>query len=372
MSKYASIVWDGETLTVPPEMGCPQPHHLLSTPNDNLIELCGRICYDSTRIVKSRSSPDYHKHIAEVGHLSVQEHANFTALLPRWFYQPEPTKEMALLKSMLNRPGLFLREVADGYRITFNVRTVNDWEKHNKCFNSETSRWLGNQLKSIAADLCPMALFDFVKYETLTIQRVAPETEEEIWISFHIREVSRSLTHELVRHGDFTGISMRSSRYVDEHESDWSWHPVINQWAAKGGDISGFKSCENMCKEVYGTAVSGLENFLKSEGVDKFSARKQARGAARGVLGNALSTELIFSASLAQWKWILLLRVSDPAEAEIRVALTDVFVQLKDRFPKNFENWNLVPAADGIGQVIHQEIRNVGDQQRDLPGSECS
>jgi thymidylate synthase ThyX len=46
--------------------------------------------------------------------------------------------------------------------------------------------------------------------------------------------------------------------------------------------------------------------------------RKQARGAARGFLGNALSTELIFSASVAQWRRMIAQRDNEAADAEIR------------------------------------------------------
>jgi thymidylate synthase ThyX len=50
--------------------------------------------------------------------------------------------------------------------------------------------------------------------------------------------------------------------------------------------------------------------------------RKAARGAARGFLSSSLYTEMIFSASVAQWKRIFAQRISVHADAEIREIMT--------------------------------------------------
>lgn len=52
---------------------------LRGTDAEQLIELAGRTCYDS--LGKGRSSDEYHKHIVDVGHGSVLEHAQFTFLI---------------------------------------------------------------------------------------------------------------------------------------------------------------------------------------------------------------------------------------------------------------------------------------------------
>lgn len=339
------MVWDGNTLKIPTEIvGTPQPHQFLSTDLDNLIELSGRICYDSVKLKHSRSSPDYHKHISEVGHLSVQEHANFTVLIPKWKYQSE--LESQFLRCLLNRPGLFFSTNSSGIKLTINIRTVEEW---NKYFKSEISDWLGQQLINIAIDLCPMSMFDRTKNQEQVVELVKPETDEEVWVSFLIYKISRSLSHECVRHGDYTAISQRSTRYVDEHESDWAWHPLIDLW---NGDKNSLKEIERQSKKVYKSMVFELEEFLKLKGVDKFTAKKQSRGAARGVLGNALSTELIFSANLAQWKHMIKMRASQHADGEIRILFNEIYDLLKEKFPERFENWLKLPCIDGMGVEI--------------------
>jgi thymidylate synthase ThyX len=87
--------------------------------------------------------------------------------------------------------------------------------------------------------------------------------------------------------------------------------------------------------------------------VDAFTARKQARGAARGYLGNALFTELIFSASVAQWRRILAQRLNAAADAEIREMAADVLPILKGcRYGSDFADMNTKPSPDGIGVVL--------------------
>jgi thymidylate synthase ThyX len=100
-----------------------------------------------------------------------------------------------------------------------------------------------------------------------------------------------------------------------------------------------------------------------SEGIDKFTARKQARGAARGLLGNALNTELIFSASLSQWKWMFHLRAAAPADAEIRVVFNEVFELLNERFPEHFEGYTKEECPDKIGYGLKEpEPTTTSDQ----------
>ena len=345
MGKFVSLVWDGVKLSVPTEMGNPLPHQLLSTPLDNLIELAGRVCYDSLGSKKSRASGEYHQHIIEVGHLSVQEHANFTVFFSKEQIEENCSSEMAFILSLLNRPGLWVKKAPDGYRLTFNIRTAREWN----AWGAESQfSWITEQVAGVAAKHAPLAMQGVQLPEIQFIQAVSPSNDDEIWVSLLIHSVSRGLTHELVRHGDYTGISQRSTRFVDEHESPYAWHPLIVEFAATN-DAGLFFKAEQESRSAYGTLLSALEEFVKGKGVDKFTARKQARGAARGVLGNALATELIFSANLSQYKRIIALRAHPAADAEIRLLAGEIFDVLSERFPDSFSGWRREPAPDGYG-----------------------
>jgi thymidylate synthase ThyX len=171
---------------------------------------------------------------------------------------------------------------------------------------------------------------------------------------------SRGWSHEQVRHKFRTAVSQRSTRFVNEAESPWVDHPLVQEYmgdpALVPADLDEMnrvlKAIKKNSRETYGYVVDRLEPWLIRRGVEKITARKQARGAARGYLGNALWTEMVFSASVAEWKWMMKLRCSSPADAEIRGIFCEALPELRSsRYGEDFKNLELVPAPDGLGQM---------------------
>lgn len=342
MGKYSDIVWDGKTLTVPPGLGVPGSHQLLGSDLDNLVELSGRACYDSLGAEKSRNSQDYHQHIIDVNHGSVQEHATVTAKVCGL----TEASYLDLLETLLNRPGVYYD--IDNQTITANLRAIREWNCHGK----EVRIAIGTQLKNLAKSVAPLVMSDWEeRYSTWDIKLVPADTVNSVWLSYYIHNVSRGLTHELVRHKYQTAVSQRSTRYVDESHSELIEHPLIGLFKEKYGygDRRFEAETEQNARLAYQQTVVTLEPFLIASGVDKFTARKQARGAARGYLGNALSTELIFSASLAQWIRMLKQRATQHADAEIRLLFNEIYLDLKDRYPGQFNGCTTIDCPDGIG-----------------------
>ncbi len=353
-----------------PDNGVPFGHHFNSTSDDNLVELAGRTCYDSSKSEKTRNSKDYHQHINDVNHGSTQEHINLVHEFP----QLDNNMLLNLYRSFANKPGFYIRELpseSEGFykvRVTGNLRAIKEWyDIEVKTNTSYMFDWIGYSLQSWALLFAPMVVGAVKSKELYKYagNPSKPETEEEIWCSFYFGNVSRGYSHEQVRHKFRTAVSQRSTRYVDESESDWAWHPLILQYRNEinkeleakesflletiPGDANNLYDMESWCKFYYKHIVITVEQLLISKGIDKFSARKQARGAARGILGNALSTEMIFSASLAQWKRMLLQRASEFADAEIRLVYNEVFNILREKFPSAFSGWTTSPCKDGFG-----------------------
>lgn len=364
--KYSQIVWDGKKFDVPPEMGSPREDQLTGSDLDNLIELSGRVCYDS--LGTGRNSKDYHKHINEVGHGSVQEHANLT-----FGISLDIPTYLGCVEALINRPGIWIcketptiltSNTGPGFnlRITANMRAIIEWFEFPPM--NKLSIVLGQQIQHLAKEKCPLVLQDITTSNVgMPLTIVPPKYEEETWVSVFLHNVSRGLTHELVRHKYRTAVSQRSTRYVDESESNWCWHPLIskninsNDNLIKYNDIDlSLDNIQSICQSGYSKLVENLQEKLISEGTDKFTARKQARGAARGILGNALNTELIFSANLAQWKWIFNLRASSHADAEIRVVVNEIYEQFAERFPDNFQGYEKENCADGLGYSLKEPV----------------
>lgn len=359
-------------------MGKPRDDQMQGTPAEQLSELAGRVCYDSlgkgrpsfSRVHANYSGMNhlggprhgdhiegYHDHILNVGHGSVLEHFNFTIEIDKFDDQSEVCA-MDLGYSLLNRPGIFACCLSiDRIRITANLRSVLDFDRFS--FDAEHGggqAWeIGSALATAANQLAPNVIKLPAKQTPLPWRLVEASEDEERWVSLFLSG-SRGFSHEQVRHKFRTAVSQRSTRYVDESESPWVEHPLIEDFIGDASETSipfGRDCVIDSAQRAYSATVLELESALTDRGVDKASARKQARGAARGYLGNPLYTEMIFSASTAQWRRMLVQRCSDAADAEIRLIYNQVLGELKScRHGDRFADMTLRPASDGIGMVL--------------------
>lgn len=182
---------------------------------------------------------------------------------------------------------------------------------------------------------------------------------EHASISFYIDGVSRGLTHELVRHRAGTAISQRSTRYVDESESEWVWHPLIEA-ACDDPDLEAdLAGLAQHAREAYDSVVLRLQANLEAAGTDKLTARKQARGAARGALGNALGTSLVWTANIRALRNVIEQRASEFADAEIRLLANALYEAAVEVCPEYFSDYRRVECPDGIGYGLVTEFRKV-------------
>lgn len=360
----AALVWDGtDEVRVPEAMGKPREDQMRGTARERLTEVALRVCYDS--MGTGRSSEKCHEHIRQVTHYSVTEHAAITVQIEMESYDVLTR----FSTYFLNRPSLWVDRRASGIvRATLNPRHLLDWRGVSyKSAGILPGCALGRKLRLLCRPLVPAYLDEIVEgesadvlnplVESVKVSVIEPETDEEKWVTIYLTG-SRGWSHELVRHGDWTAISQRSTRYVDESESEWVLHPLISQFLSEPNrcDIwaEGMGKVGRVARDAYRETVRILQTWLEGKGVDKLSARKQARGAARGMLGNALETEVIFSASVAQWRHMLAMRAADAADAEIRLQFADAVLPClrASRYGDRFADLELVPASDGIGRSL--------------------
>lgn len=164
---------------------------------------------------------------------------------------------------------------------------------------------------------------------------------EHAQFAFFISGVSRGLTHELVRHRVGVAISQRSTRYVDEHESDWVMHPVLASYIQRnpGSKVrEAWFGAVRAGRLAYAAISRELEEELLRQGLDPSTARKQARGAARGALGNALTTELVWSANVRALRHIIQLRGALAADQEIRTLARELLAIMQTELPVYFSD----------------------------------
>ena len=172
--------------------------------------------------------------------------------------------------------------------------------------------------------------------------------EHAVW-SFVITGVSRSFTHELIRHRHFS-YSQLSQRYVDESESPYvepdviAGHPELHQvW------------CEsvNVARAAYDRLVAGLEKHFTAV-PDRTLRRKLARQAARSVLPNATETKIFVTGNARALRHFIELRGSEHADVEIRKVAVAMLKLLQRESPSLFADYELKPLADG-SHATHTE-----------------
>jgi len=215
--------------------------------------------------------------------------------------------------------------------------------------------------------------------------------------------VSRSLTHELVRHRAGTAYSQLSQRYVDESQAEYvvPWelkeevraamvfmkhqgptdyaHEVAKRveaaepdyWKAHGGpewvrlakDGMDWLNAIQQAHNAYVKKVDSLrerhmlrrmgEKAVKDQSwipplttEEKTKLRKAARGAARSLLPNATETKILVTANVRAWRHMIEKRCDPAADAEIRIAFHKAYRLLKGYAPNLFADYTEVPLDD--------------------------
>jgi thymidylate synthase (FAD) len=160
--------------------------------------------------------------------------------------------------------------------------------------------------------------------------------------SILLEGVSRSLTHELVRHRAGFAYSQLSQRYVDESQANFVVPPAI------AGDETLETAWRTQVEDAQRAYVALVEQLMDRYGwvADKVHRRKMAREAARGVLPNSTETKIIATANARAWRTMLELRSSEGAELEIRRAALMILRVLRAEAPAFFSDFEIYMAED--------------------------
>lgn len=173
---------------------------------------------------------------------------------------------------------------------------------------------------------------------------------EHVTATFRFKNVSRSLTHELVRHRHFS-YSQLSQRYVDGSDVKIVVHPDVKKLLdAEQADVDG-KSVHHFIDERTDDLAEAIRRFyvevdaaLENKGVP----HKIRRGASRGALPNMTATNIVVTGNLRAWRHFILMRCTENAEVEIREAGLAVFSQLKMEFPHVFSDFRVDENQNGV------------------------
>lgn len=134
--------------------------------------------------------------------------------------------------------------------------------------------------------------------------------------TFRIRNCSRAMTHQLVRHR-LMSVSQQSQRYVDEEAFAY----VVPE-SIPAERVDDFRRDMETIQQMY----------------RKWRRRGLKKEDARFVLPNACVSEIVVSANFREWRHIFLLRTSRKAQWEIRRACRAMLAILAERAPACFDD----------------------------------
>jgi thymidylate synthase (FAD) len=161
-------------------------------------------------------------------------------------------------------------------------------------------------------------------------------------VTLYLRGVSRSLTHELVRHRHLS-FSQLSQRFVPERDAAMVEPDVI----ADDPDLHArFVAATDAALEAYAELLDGLEDKL-SDTPNATLRRKQARQAARALLPNATETRIVVTGNYRAWRHFIAMRASEHADVEIRALAVAVLREMQRIAPNAFADFEVVSLPDG-------------------------
>ncbi len=190
--------------------------------------------------------------------------------------------------------------------------------------------------------------------------------------TFYVTGVSRSLTHELIRHRHFS-FSQLSQRYVPSGDA-----PMVEPDVIAGDPELHriFAAATDASLTAYRELLAGLEGRLatgsgapaattsaggsaaahgsapRADGTAPTAGsatvrRKQARQAARSVLPNATETRIVVTGNYRAWRHFIAVRATEPADVEIRELAIACLRQLQHIAPNVFGDFVISTLADG-------------------------
>ena len=161
-------------------------------------------------------------------------------------------------------------------------------------------------------------------------------------VSMYLTGVSRSLTHELIRHRHFS-YSQLSQRYVPEQDAAFVEPAVI----AEDPELhQRFLAATDAARAAYEDLLDSLEQ--RFAGVPNATLRhRQARQAARSVLPNATETRVVVTGNYRAWRHFVAMRASEHADVEIRELALACLRELQRVAGNVFGDFRISALADG-------------------------
>lgn len=166
-------------------------------------------------------------------------------------------------------------------------------------------------------------------------------------VTFYIDGISRSLTHELIRHRHLS-FSELSQRYVNVEEAQFITPPaLLDLLQEENPNVSWEQSNANFredgaAKEIikaYQSIYRRVSGYMTLLGVTGRKARKKAREAARAVMPNCTETKIVVTGNLRAWREVIAKRHHEDADEEIKLLAGLILEHLRELAPNSIQDF---------------------------------
>ena len=176
---------------------------------------------------------------------------------------------------------------------------------------------------------------------------------EHASFNFLLYGISRSVTHELVRHRAGAAFSQVSQRYVSgavlrfverpEYQEDEELHEIFEERADRAA--AEYEAMADKLLERQEGGASLLSADFKTD------ARKKVQQTARSLLPNETEAPMVFTGNVRALRHIIEMRADAHAESEIRNLALRIFLCLRTVDPILFGDYALAELPDGTYTV---------------------
>jgi thymidylate synthase (FAD) len=195
-----------------------------------------------------------------------------------------------------------------------------------RTYNEKASRYFANQREGGHGSVLEHASFSFLCYG-----------------------ISRSNTHEVVRHRAGTAYSQLSQRFVSGRvlrfveRPEYQQHPALHKRFEERIDRAA-ADYEEIADELLALQDEGDARLVAEARTDR---RKRVQQTARSVLPNETETLLVMTANVRAWRHTIEMRTDPHAEAEIRDLFFRIFLCLREAEPILFDDYRVETFPDG-------------------------